>query len=86
MSKKNIGLNFDIKFEEIKDINPSFALAKVRICYTGRNRNYSAISRETIEAAIPSLFYCPVVGRYDPDADDFGSHDIRVTHDKDGNM
>lgn len=86
MSKNNIGLNFDLKFEKIKDINPSFALAKVRICYNGRNRNCSIISKETIEAAIPSLFYCPVVGRYDSNADDFGSHDIRVTHDKDGNM
>lgn len=86
MNKKNIGLNFELKFEEIKDINPSFAMAKVRICYAGRNRNYSDLPRETIEAAIPSLFYCPVVGRYDPDTDDFGSHDIRVTHDKDGNM
>lgn len=86
MSKKNIGLNFELKFEEIKDINPSFAMAKARICYAGRNRNYSDLPRETIEAAIPSLFYCPVVGRYDPETDDFGGHDIRVTHDKDGNM
>lgn len=86
MSKQNIGVNFELKFEEIKDINPSFAMAKVAIAYAGHNRNKSFISKEVFEAALPSLFYCPVVGRYDPETDDFGSHDIRVTHDKDGNM
>ncbi|MPL95072.1 hypothetical protein SDC9_41235 [bioreactor metagenome] len=86
MNKKNIGVNFDLRFSEIKDINSSFALVKVAICYAGANRNRSKISREVIEAAIPSLFYCPLVGRYDPETDNFGSHDIRVIKDKDGNM
>lgn len=86
MGKQNIGINFELKFEEIKDINPSFALAKVAIAYHGRNRNMSAISKEVFEEALPSLFYCPVVGRYDPELDDFGAHDIRVSRDKDGNI
>ena len=69
---------------EISDINPSFALAKVAIAYAGRNRNYTSISKEVFEKAIPSLFNCPLVGRYDPELDDFGSHDIRIVQTDDG--
>lgn len=86
MEKKMIGVNFDLRFEEIKDVNPSFAIARVAIAYAGRNRNYSAITKEVFEAALPSLLNCPLVGRYDADSDDFGSHDIRVVRNSDGEL
>lgn len=86
MTKHLIGVNFSLKFETIEDINPSFARARVAIAYAGRNRNKSNIKKEVFEEALPSLFYCPVVGRYDPDKDDFGGHDIRVVHNKDGEL
>lgn len=86
MTKQLIGVNFNLKFENIEDINPSFARARVGIAYAGRNRNKSNINKEVFEEAMPSLFYCPVVGRYDPDKNDFGGHDIRVVHNKDGEM
>lgn len=85
-SKQTIAVNFDLKFENITDINPSFAKARVAIAYAGRNRNRSAIPKEVFEEALPSLFYCPVVGRYDPEKDDFGGHDIRVVRGQDGNL
>lgn len=86
MKKKKIGINFELSFSEIEDINPSFARGKVRVAYAGRNRNMSDISKEVFEEAMPSLFYCPLVGRYDPEADDFGSHDIQVVRSKDGGL
>lgn len=86
MEKKKIGINFELSFSEIEDINPSFARGKVRVAYTGRNRNLSDISKDVFEEAMPSLFYCPLVGRYDPEADDFGSHDIQVVRNKEGGL
>lgn len=86
MTKQMIGVNFDLKFENVMDINPSFAKARIGIAYAGRNRNKSCISKEVFEEAVPSLFYCPVVGRYDPDKNDFGSHDIRVVRNAEGNL
>lgn len=79
-----ISLDFNLKFEDIKDLNPSFATAKVAIAYPGRNRNYSLISKDTFEKAIPSLKYIPLVGHYIPEENDFGAHDIRVVNSEDG--
>ena len=84
METKRILVTSKFSIREISDINPSFALAKVAIAYAGRNRNYTSISKEVFEKAIPSLFNCPLVGRYDPELDDFGSHDIRIVQTDDG--
>lgn len=86
MKKQLIGVNFALKFENVEDINPSFAKARIGIAYAGRNRNKSCIKKNVFEEAVPSLFYCPVVGRYDPDKDDFGGHDIRVVHNSNGDL
>ena len=78
MKNKKIGINFDLKFDNLTDLNPSFAAGRVAIAYSGRNRNRSDISKEVFEKALPSLANCPLVGRFDAEAEDFGSHDVRV--------
>lgn len=83
MDKKNLSLDFDLRFQEIKELNPSFDMAKIAVAYHGQNRNQSSISKEVFENAVPSLFNIPVVGRYIPEEDDFGGHDIVVV-EKDG--
>lgn len=84
MRKNRVSVDFNLKFENITDLNPSFAAADVAIAYAGRNRNISCISKDVFDKAIPSLKNCPLVGRYDADKDDFGSHDIRVTKNANG--
>lgn len=85
MNKQKIGVDFSLRFENIVDLNPSFAAARVAIAYPGRNRNFSDISKETFEKALPSLKNVPLVGRYDEDKDDFGGHDIKVKKNGEGN-
>lgn len=71
------------KIEPIKPVNEEFTLCKVYVAATGKNRNYSYISRETMDAAMPTLGYIPVVGHLLPKYDDdgkeigkyFGGHD-----------
>ena len=86
MAKHMVGLNYQLKFEEVKDIHPSFAMARVGIAYPGRNRNRSSISKEAFEASLPGIKNIPIVGRYIPDQEDFGSHDIRVVASEDGGV
>lgn len=83
MKKNLLLIDGHAHFSEIKDINPSFASARVSICYPGRNRNKSDISKDVLTKAIPSLYNVPIVGRYDEKAKDFGAHDMRIHKDED---
>lgn len=65
----------------IKKLNSQFALVDILLCYHGRNRNRTAISKEVIEAALPSLYGIPIVGEYiylDDGSQDFGSHGGKI--------
>ena len=86
MEKKRIRLDFELKFENLTNSNPSFAAGKVAIAYAGRNRNRSSISKDVFEKALPSLANCPLVGNFDVEAQDFGGHDISVLVDEAGDM
>lgn len=83
MENKKLKLDFEMTIFDVVDLNKSFAAAKCLVCYTGRNRNYSDIGRQKIIDAIPSIKNIPVVGRYDVDKDDFGSHDVKVVNKED---
>lgn len=84
MAKRSLGLSFELRFQRIQNINPSFDLARVAIAYHGKNRNRSIISKDTFEKALPTLFNIPVVGRFIPEEDDFGSHDLMIVTDDNG--
>ena len=84
MKNKKLKLDFEMTIFDVVDLNKSFAAAKCLVCYTGRNRNYSDIGRQKIIDAIPSIKNIPVVGRYDVDKDDFGSHDVKIVNKEDG--
>lgn len=86
MDKKNISLDFQLEFDNIEDINSSFAKGRCVIAYCGKNRNKSEISRSVFERAINSLYNVPVVGRYIPEEDDFGSHDVDFVENRDGSI
>lgn len=84
MENKKLKLDFEMTIFDVVDLNKSFAAAKCLVCYTGRNRNYSDIGKQKIIDALPSIRNIPVVGRYDVDKDDFGSHDVKVVNKEDG--
>lgn len=65
----------------MKKLNSQFALVDILLCYHGRNRNRTAMSKEVIEAALPSLYGIPIVGEYiylDDGSQDFGSHGGKI--------
>lgn len=80
-------INYTSDISDIRDIdNPSFARASLLVCYTGRNRNGSYISREAIESAMPTIYNCPVVCNYDIDTDTIGGHDVKYVADDNGTV
>lgn len=82
----SVQLQFDSSLENIVDVNDSFSSGVLKICYSGRNRNGSMISRQSIERAIPSMYNCPVVCNYDVESNTIGGHDMDIVTDNDGNM
>lgn len=87
MSEKQcLHFQYPSKISDIVSINDSFDSCKLAICYAGKNRNGSVIPKHVIEAALPTMPYCPVVTHYDIDNDSFGGHDMRVVSGEDGDM
>jgi uncharacterized protein YaiL (DUF2058 family) len=75
----------DVKSFEV--LNSEFTKAKCYILYTGQNRNGSSISKEATEAALPSIYNCPVVAEMinkDDGEKDFGTHGGRIVIDSSG--
>ena len=83
---KRMQLFFNQRVEPLKKLNDEFTLVRIYAVAPGKNRNYSYMSREDIENAIPSAYYCPVVGHIRKYTDEdgnvhtyMGSHDIEIT-------
>lgn len=65
-------------------LNSEFTKAKAYILYYGDNRNKSRMSKEAVEAAIPSLFNIPIVAEYIEKKEDFGTHGGKIIISDDG--
>lgn len=77
-------IEFSSSLLDVVEKNPSFDIGKLRVAYTGKNRNNTFISKESFERAIPTMFNCPVVANYNRKKDEIGSHDGEFIKDKDG--
>lgn len=62
----------------IEEINPLFSKVKIKIAYTGINRNNSYISKDAFEKALPTIYNCPIIGEFIETTDDFGSHGGKI--------
>lgn len=75
-------LQFQSALMDWSEQNSSFDKAVMRIAYHGTNRNRTSISKEVFEAAIPSMYNCPVVCRYNREDDSLGGHDVKLVKDE----
>lgn len=74
-------LNNISKFEFQGQINDQFSLFKCWVAGIGKNRNFSYISKESMNKALPTLAYSPVVGHLIQGEDGkyrLGSHDMTI--------
>lgn len=72
--EKNIPLHSPIQFIKFEAVNPMISKCSVKIMYTGKNRNYSYISKEVAEKMVKSLPNTPIVGEYNSSKGDFLGH------------
>ncbi len=62
----------------VEKVNPLFSKVKIRIAYTGENRNNSYISKEAFEKALPTIYNCPIIGEFVETVEDFGGHGGKI--------
>ena len=86
MSERNMSIVFSSHFDRLTELNSSFDKGVLRVCYVGKNRNNSFISKETFESCIDSIYNCPIVCRYDRELDEIGSHDVDLVKSDDGKL
>lgn len=73
----------DASISNLSELNESFATGRLKVMYTGGNRNGSEFSQEVVEAALPSLKNIPIVANYSTDTNEIGGHDAEVVRDGD---
>lgn len=83
---KVLNMTYASSLTNLCEVNSSFDTGILRICYTGKNRNGSFLSRETIERCIPSIYNCPLVCSYDRETDTLGGHDMEIVRDSEGDL
>ena len=68
-------INFSIApVSEVQEISPIISKARVRIFYTGLNRNLTYITEEFAEKLLKTLPYTPVGGIWQSEEEDFSDH------------
>ncbi len=55
---------FTANFVDIEYVNPLFSKCKVKVLYTGDNRNNSSFTKDVVESALPSIYNIPIVGEF----------------------
>lgn len=86
MSERKMSIVFSSGISALTERNSSFDSGVLRVCYTGRNRNNSFISKETFERCITSIYNCPIVCRYERETDTIGAHDMELITDDNGEL
>lgn len=67
-------LDFQASISDVVQVNPLFSTCRVRVLYTGKNRNMSIITKEAVERAMPTLKNIPIVGEFSEAVEDYKGH------------
>lgn len=67
-------LDFQASISDVVQVNPLFSTCRVRVLYTGKNRNMSIITKEAVERAMPTLKNIPIVGEFSEAVADYKGH------------
>lgn len=71
----------------VKPLNDSLTLCKCYVMALGKNDNFSDITKEACDAALPTLYNIPVIGHlYKNEDGDYvmGGHDVELRRNEDG--
>ena len=83
-------LGFNAKIVPTKPLNEELTLCKCYVLALGKNRNYSHISKEAADNAVPTIYNIPVVGHMYMDEENgelhMGGHDTVLVRDEDNRL
>jgi hypothetical protein len=77
-------VRFEVNIDEVEKVNPLFSKAKIRVLYTGLNRNNSHFTKSAVESALPSIYNIPIVGEFLEQSENFGGHGGKIEISDDG--
>lgn len=83
---KKMQLEYSSAITDLTEANTTFDRGKLRVAYTGKNRNGSFISKASFEQAAPTMYGCPIVAHYIREDNEIGSHDGEFVSDDNGNV
>lgn len=86
MDNKVLNLTYASSLTDICAVNASFDAGILRIAYPGTNRRKTAISKETFERCLKTIYNCPIVCSYDRETDSIGGHDMEIVRRKAGEI
>lgn len=82
-------LGFNAKITPVRPLNDEMTLCKCYVLALGKNRNYSHISKDAVEAALPTIYNIPVVGHVYVGEDGeyhMGGHDMTIARNEEGKL
>lgn len=82
---KTMVMDYECQKKQFTEVDDNFDKGVIAIAYPGKNRNRSNISKASFEKALPSLKNKPIVGRFIPEENDFGGHDVDLAVDPETN-
>lgn len=68
------------------DKNSEFTDCVIDVMYSGKNRNGSKITRESVDEAVSTLYNVPIIGEFIEYKDDFGDHSGELEPDENGDL
>ena len=77
---------FNSSIKNLRELNSSFDIGTLYVCYPGPNQNGTWFMKETIERCLHTAYNCPVVCNYIREENEIGAHDIEFVEDEDGNL
>lgn len=72
------------EFIKIESVSPQLSSCQIKVCYVGKNRNGSFISKDTLINMAQTLPGVPIIGEYIEHKEDFGDHGDKITIDGNG--
>lgn len=84
---KHISIPVSYELDSVTEINPVISRYAIRVMYTGKNRNGSYFSKETVEKMLETVGGIPVIGQYSEKDEDFMAHgDLVFRTNSDGSL
>lgn len=84
--ENHMTFSFNSSIKNLRELNSSFDIGTLYVCYPGPNQNGTWFTKDTIEKCLHTAYNCPVVCNYMREENEIGAHDIEFVEDEDGNI